>query len=350
MIKAISRISLFILIILSLGCSRGPTVYHQQLLVFGTLVDIKLWGVKQKKAEEAVAQLTKDFNYMDHAWHAWHAGPLTRANYFIANQEPFTAPPSILPLIKRGTELSTLSGGLFNPAIGNLMHLWGFESDDPPHGPPPDPRAIQTLVDQKPSMKDLTVDGITIKSSNPGVKMDFGGFAKGYAVDRAIDYLRQVGIQNAVVNAGGDLRAIGSHGDRPWRVGIRHPRKEGILAAVEAKADESIFTSGDYERYFDWKGKRYCHIIDPRTGYPARGLTSVTVFTRQGDLADAAATALFVAGPKVEDWLPIARAMGINGAMLVDSKGNVQMTPGIRDRIHFEVNPPPPVSISEALH
>jgi thiamine biosynthesis lipoprotein len=159
--------------------------------------------------------------------------------------------------------------------------------------------------------------------------------------------LQEAGIQHAVVNAGGDLRAIGQHGSRPWRVGIRHPRQEGILASVETSPDESIFTSGDYERYFDWQGKRYGHIIDPRTGYPAEGLSSVTVFADQADLADAAATALFVAGPK--DWLPVARAMGVKGVMLVDEQGTVQITPGIRNRIHFDTDPPPQVIVSEPL-
>lgn len=333
--------------ILLVGCSPKPEVHHQQLLVFGTIVDIKLWGVEEKKAQQAITQLSEDFDYMHRVWHAWQAGPLTRTNYFLATGKPFTAPPSTLPLIKRSTELSTLSDGLFNPAIGNLISLWGFASDDPPKGPPPTQEAIQKLLDQHPNMNNLTVDGITVQGNNPGIKLDFGAFAKGYAVDRAIDYLQEVGIKHAVVNAGGDLRAIGQHGQRPWRVGIRHPRQEGILASVETTRDESIFTSGDYERYFDWQGKRYDHIIDPRTGYPAEGLSSVTIFADRADLADAAATALFVAGPK--DWLSIARAMGVKGVMLVDEQGTVQITPGIRDRIHFEINPLPPILISEAL-
>ena len=336
----------FSLLLLS-GCSPKPDVYHQQLLVFGTIVDVKLWGVDEKKGQQVVSQLSDDFNFMHRVWHAWHAGPITRTNFLLANGKQFTAPPSILPLIKRSTELSTLSGGLFNPAIGQLIALWGFASDDPPKGPPPEPGEIQNLLDRHPSMKDIKLSGILLQSDNPATRLDFGAFAKGYAVDRAIEYLQDMGIKHAVVNAGGDLRAIGQHGQRPWRVGIRHPRQQGILASVETTLDESIFTSGDYERYFDWQGRRYDHIIDPRTGYPAEGLSSVTVFANQSDLADAAATALFVAGP--EDWLPVARDMGINGAMLVDEQGVVQITPGIRDRIHFETKTLPQIIVSEAL-
>ncbi len=324
----------FLLVFLS-ACERKPVVYHEQLLVFGTVVDVKLWGVKETPGQQATARLADDFAYMHNAWHAWQPGPLGRVNQLLASGESFTMPPSILPLIQRSSKLSLSSNGLFNPAIGKLTAIWGFASDDPPKGPPPSAEAIRAILDQQPNMKDIRLNGLTMQSNNPALKLDFGAFAKGYAVDRAIEMLREMGINNAVINAGGDLRAIGRHGDRPWRVGIRHPRKAGILASVEVEGDESVFTSGDYERYFDWQGTRYDHIIDPRNGYPAQGLSSVTVFARQADLADAAATALFVAGPDEKNWLPIARAMGVTGVMLVDKDGQVQLTPSIRGRIYF---------------
>ncbi len=335
MIKISGRISLIVILVFLTACDRQPVAYHEQLLVFGTVVDVKLWDVEEALGRQAVTRLADDFDYMHNAWHAWHPGPLGRVNQLLASGESFTLPPSILPLIQRSSELSQRSNGLFNPAIGKLTALWGFASDDPPKGPPPSAETIRAFLDQQPSMEDIRLNGLTIQTANPALKLDFGAFAKGYAVDRAIDILRELGINNAVVNAGGDLRAIGRHGDRPWRVGIRHPREAGILASVETEGDESIFTSGDYERYFDWQGTRYDHIIDPRSGYPAQGLSSVTVFARRADLADAAATALFVAGPDEKNWLPVARAMGVSGVMLVDDDGRVQLTPGIRRRIYF---------------
>ena len=349
MSRAFGRSFLLVCLICLAACTPRPTVYHEQLLVFGTVVDIQLWGVDAAQGQQVVTRLAEDFEYMHRTWHAWHPGTLGRVNALLASGETFSAAPSILPLIKRGTELSQLSGGLFDPAIGKLVALWGFASDDPPKGPPPSAEAIRSLLDQHPSMADIQLDGIHMRAQNPSLKLDFGAFAKGYAVDRAIDVLRELGIQHAVVNAGGDLRAIGRHGDRAWRVGIRHPRAAGILASVEVEGDESVFTSGDYERYFDWEGKRYDHIIDPRSGYPAEGLSSVTVFAQQADVADAAATALFVAGPKAGDWLPVARAMGISGVMLVDEQGVVQITPGIRERIKFEQGNLPTIIVSDAL-
>lgn len=349
MITTFVRNFSIICVIFLAACSSRPAVYHEQLLVFGTVVDIQLWDVSEAKGQRVVSRLADDFEYMHRTWHAWHPGALGRVNALLAAGEPFSVAPSVLPLIRRGTELSQRSGGLFNPAIGKLVALWGFASDEPPTGPPPSAEAIQAILDLHPSMEDIQLDGIKMQVSNSALKLDFGAFAKGYAVDRAIDVLREEGIRDAVVNAGGDLRVIGRHGDRAWRVGIRHPRAEGILASVEVEGDESVFTSGDYERYFDWQGKRYDHIIDPRSGYPAQGLSSVTVFAQQADLADAAATALSVAGPNAKDWLPVARAMGITGAMLVDEQGVVQITPGIRERIQFEPEMLPTIIVSDAL-
>ncbi|WP_455365411.1 FAD:protein FMN transferase, partial [Kaarinaea lacus] len=197
-------------------------------------------------------------------------------------------------------------------------------------------------------MQDLELDGVELKSNNSAVQIDFGGFAKGYAVDMAIEHLKDMGINNAIVNAGGDLRAIGKHGDRAWRVGIRNPRGEGVLASVDVEGDESVFTSGDYERYYEYQGKRYHHIIDPHTGYPKQGVTSVTVFDTRADRADAAATAIFVAGE--EHWYEVAKSMGVAGVMLVTSNGTIHMTPNLKKRIYFDIKPTSDIQYSEPLN
>ena len=150
-----------------------------------------------------------------------------------------------------------------------------------------------------------------------------------------------------MINAGGDIKVIGKHGDRPWHIGIRHPRKkDSVLAGIDLLPNESIFTSGDYERYFIYKGVRYHHIIDPRTGYPATKSMSVTVIHPNAALADAAATALFVAGP--EEWHEIAQSMGIKYVLLVDAKGNVHMNPAMQKRISF-IEKPDNIIISKPL-
>ncbi|MGD8568714.1 MAG: FAD:protein FMN transferase [Gammaproteobacteria bacterium] len=329
------------------SCGKQPNVYYEQFLGFGTLIEVKLWGVNEKTGQQAVRAIADDIDYMHKAWHAWKPGTLSRVNKLLPTGEKITIGPSLIPLIKRGKQYALQSGDRFNPAIGQLIRLWGFESDDLPKGPPPDKEAIDRMLARHPSMQDLTLDGVHLQSSNSAVRLDFGGFAKGYAVDKAIEHLQELGIHNAIVNAGGDLRAIGKHGNRPWRVGIRNPRGKGVLASVDAKADESIFTSGDYERYYEYQGKRYHHIIDPHTGYPARGVKSVTVFDTRADRADAAATAVFVAG--VDQWFEVARSMGVSGVMLVADDGTIYMTPNLKQRIHFDVTPQPHIVFSEDL-
>ena len=180
-------------------------------------------------------------------------------------------------------------------------------------------------------------DGVLL--GQPGMALDLGGFAKGVAVQRAVDLLLAQGIEHAIVNAGGDLRAVGRHGDRPWRVGVRDTRGPGVLALIEIAGDESVFTSGDYERYFMHEGRRYHHILDPRTGYPARGLASVTVIHPDAGLADAAATALFVAGPG--EWPGVASALGTDMVMVVTDDGGIEMSPAMEPRIRFPGEKPP---------
>jgi len=317
-------------------------------LAFGTLIEVQIWGIDEITGHQAVEAITKDFKYMHQAWHAWHPGVLGRINQLLPTGEKFTVAPSVIPLVKLAKDLSARSGNRFNPAIGNLIRLWGFASDLPPKGPPPTPQQIEDELAKKPTMDDIVLQGISIRSRNPAVRLDFGGFAKGYGVDAAIDHLREMGIKHAVVNAGGDLRAIGRHGDRPWRVGIRDPRGSGILASVEVEGDESVFTSGDYERFFEYDGVKYHHIIDPRTGYPARGAISVTVFHDNAAEADAAATALFVAGP--EEWFEVAKAMGVKGVMLIDTNGTIYMTPGLKNRIYFEDSKKSEIIYSQSLN
>jgi FAD:protein FMN transferase len=152
-------------------------------------------------------------------------------------------------------------------------------------------------------------------------------------VDRGIALLRAHGIEHAIVNAGGDLRAIGRRGERPWRIGIRAPRDSRVLAAIEVRDDEAVFTSGDYERYFEYQGRRYHHILDPRSGYPTEGITSVTILHANAGLADAAATALLVAGPA--DWPAMAAALGVRSVMVVLADGAIELTELMEPRTWF---------------
>ena len=342
------RAAMLALAVVLAACAPAKGLYQDRLYVFGTLVDVTLSAVTEQQGRAAVAELAREFEAEHVEWHAWKPGPLVELNAAIARGEAGRATPHLARLIELSQRLSRQSDGLFDPAIGGLVRLWGFHSDDPLTGkPPPSPAAIAAWVAQRPSMDDLTVEGDLVRSRNPAVQLDFGAIAKGYAVDLAVAHLRAMGIHDAIVNAGGGMTAIGRRENRPWRVGVRHPQGQGVIAALELGDHEAVHTSGNYERYNEHEGIRYGHLIDPRTGYPGREIVSATVIHSDGAVADAAATALVLAG--VKDWERIARQMGVRLAMLVDDGGTVHMPPAMAERVHFTGDTPPPVQLSESL-
>lgn len=313
------------------ACQREATESRAEFYVFGTVLEVTLFGVSDETANRAFGALQADFQAMHRDWHAWEPGLLTRINADFAAGRPAAADAAISELVRRSQALEAASGGRFNPAIGGLIALWGFHTSEfPITGPPPAAEAIAAWVAQRPSTQDIRIDGTMLTSSNPAVQLDFGGVAKGYAIDLACDRLRDLGIVNAVVNAGGDLRAMGRHGDRPWRIGVRQPGG-GVVGVLEAGPDEAIFTSGNYERFRADRAERYPHIIDPRSGWPAQEVASVTVIAHEGMLADAAATALAVAGPA--EWIEVAQALGLDQVLLVDETGRVYQTPRMAERL-----------------
>lgn len=314
---------------------------------FGTLIEISLYDVEAGRAETILDKLEADYSQYHADWTPWQDSPLRQTNDLLQAGETFSVHPRVLPLIEISRSLSEKSHGLFNPSIGGLIKLWQFHKHDDPDIRPPDKQQISALINQQPSMNDLQLDGNRLHSSNPSVDLNFGAFAKGYAIDLSMAYLKANGIHHAVINAGGDLSVSGQHGERHWKIGIRDPRKEGVFARLEALNGESIFTSGDYERFYIYEGQRYHHILDPRNGYPTTETASVTVIHNNAGIADAAATALFIAGP--QKWHAIASSMGIKYVMLVDLQGNIHMNPKMAKRIQLEENADYNIVLSEPL-
>ena len=321
-----------ICLLLLTACPREEE-QSAELFVFGTIVEIKLWGASPEEASHAFSEIQKMFQGMHRDWHAWEPGRLTAINQAFSEGRSATADPDIIEMVRRSQSIEPLTGGRFNPAIGSLIRLWGFHTSDYPIiGPPPSQDQIDAILRQKPSSGDIHISGLEMRSDNPVVQLDFGGIAKGHAVDLTIARLRKLGINNAIVNAGGDLRAIGSHGDRPWRVAVRKPGG-GNIGSIQVQGDEAIFTSGNYERFRQDVTERYPHIIDPGTGWPAKDIASVTVITDEGILADAAATALVVAG--LDKWPEVARNLELSQVAVVDESGKVYLTDRMDQRIDF---------------
>ncbi len=316
-----------------LAACEKQDLYRYQSFAFGTLIEVKIRNNDKTLADRAAADLFADFDRRHNDWHAWQPSKLTQTSALLATGEWFTADSALLPLIKLSKQYSLLSNGLFNPTIGKLIQSWGFHDSEQPQIPPSQ-ETITRLLDTLPTVNDIEIEGNRLRGHNPQLQLDLGAIAKGYAISIGLQKMRNLGIKHALINAGGDLCGIGDRGQRPWRIGIRNPSGNGIMASIELGKNECVFTSGDYERYFTYDGKRYNHIIDTRTGYPADKVASLTVLYKKGALADAASTALFVAGP--DYWQDLAKKMGISDVMMIDKRGRIIMSPSMQERIKLE--------------
>ncbi len=330
----LSRLVLLLLALQLAACGKEP-LYQEQAYVFGTQVDVTIYGEDEAKARQAVVLVMREFQRLHDMLHAWKPSELSDLNAAIAQGKGRQVSPELAMMLKDAARVSAQSDGLFNPAIGGLIQAWGFQADDF-KAVLPDEKKIAALVKANPQMSDLVIDSENVKSRNRSVKIDLGGYAKGYALDRAAAILKQQGIHNALINIGGNVMALGMHGSRAWRVGIQHPRKPGPLATLELHDGEAIGTSGDYQRYFELDGKRYCHLIDPRNGHPVQGVEAVTILTHgehAGLLSDASSKPLFVSG--VQGWAGYARKMQLDEALLVDAGGVVHLTAAMQKRLKF---------------
>ena len=328
------------------GAKELPT-YQEQGYVFGTLVEVSVYGEDEARARKAVTQVMQEFQRLHDLLHAWKPSALSDLNAAFAKGESREVTPELAGMLKNAAQLSAQSDGLFNPAIGGLVRLWGFHADEY-KAALPDEKQLAALVTAHPQMSDLVFlpsphrgegqgeRGEWVGSRNPAVLLDLGGYAKGYALDRAAELLKRQGIRNALINIGGNVLAIGAHGERAWRIGIQHPRKPGPIATLELHDGEAIGTSGDYQRYFEFGGKRYCHLIDPRTGRPVQDVQAVTILThgvRAGVLSDASSKPLFISGSA--GWRSNAQKMNLAEALLIDEDGTVHLTAAMQKRLEF---------------
>ena len=334
-LRPVYYVSILILSTFLISCSNQQQVAHNtSIIVFGTTVNITIYHNKDnsKTALESIRKVEYLFQDFHQKWHAWEQGGIvSKINDAISNNNPIKINDSIKNFIIKSQILTQQSQGLFDPGIGQLIDLWGFHADNW-QGPPPEKQQIQNWLGSRPSLLDIYFKGLTLYSSNPNVQLDFGGNAKGLAIDLALESLRNSGIENAIVSIGGDMKAIGSKNGQPWHVGIQNPQQpDRAIASLFLKNGESVVTSGTYQRYFEWQGQRYSHIINPNTGYPANSFASVTVIHPDATSADAAATALLIAGP--EQWQNIAQSMGIQLAFLVDNQGKIFKTKAMNERI-----------------
>jgi thiamine biosynthesis lipoprotein len=335
---------LALIALLSAACSRPP-LHSQESYVFGTRVEVLVWGEPEDKARAATAEVLREFDRFHRTYHAWQPSEMTALNVALAAGQPHEVTPEFAGFIREAQEVAAKGDYLFDPGIGRLIELWGFH-DDTFKAALPDKTKLDALIAAHPSIGQLKLDGLKVSrgSTAPSaVALDFGGYLKGVALDRAAAIFKQHGIANALINIGGNVMALGSKGGTPWRVGIQHPRATAPLATLELRDGEAIGTSGDYQRYFELDGKRYCHLIDPRTGWPSTGTQAVTVLIppgfgngEAGMWSDVASKPLFIAGA---EWRRLADKLGMTQVLRVDADGQIELTDAMRARVKLESTP-----------
>jgi FAD:protein FMN transferase len=334
-IVAPMRLFLVFIFVSLAGCSKPEPLYNTQSYIFGTLVDITIYGEPEPRAQEVSNQIMHDFQDLHNRLHAWRPSELKTLNDdFSRSNTPTTIAPDIAAMLSDATKLSVQSKGAFNPAIGGLIEAWGFHHDEF-HPIKIDELKIKNLVHANPQMTDIVIKDGKVSSNNPAVQVDLGGYAKGYALDIALDRLRKQGVKNALVNIGGNIIALGKHGEKPWRVGIQHPRKPNAIATLDLESGWAIGTSGDYQRFFELDGKRYCHIIDPTTGYPAQGVQAVTVLIppkiNAGTLSDVTSKPIFIAKPEAR--AEAAKVMDVENYLVIESNSKILVSPAMAKRL-----------------
>ena len=323
--------ALLALLVLAAGCA--PREQREQVYAMSTLVEVSVVGRSAAEARDDVAAVERELRRVERTFRAWDEGQLADANRALEATGKAQVAPDLAAALADAQRLAALSEGRFEPGLGRLVELWGFHAEErPPDAPPPAAR-IGDALSTDPRIARVEIGPGWLAAAPPAPWLDLGGYAKGLAVDRAIAALRGRGVRDALVNAGGDVRAIGTRGGRPWRVGLRDPRGPRVLARLEVAGDACVFTSGDYERAFLHDGARYHHILDPRTGAPARGAAAVTVVLEHRACAgaDAAAIAVMIAGPAALD--DVARRFGLAGAAAVTEDGVVHATAALRPRL-----------------
>lgn len=327
-----SLLAILLLVLLS-ACTK-PRLYQQESYVFGTRVVLSIWGEDEALAQQASREALAELDRLHAKLHAWRPSEVTRLNEAFARGESAPLDAELDDMLQRAKDYAARSDHLFNPAVGQLVALWGFHRDtfEPVT---PDAAALQKLLAAYPSMADLTIKDGRVVSNNRAVSIDLGGFAKGWALDRLATMLRTRGVRNALINIGGNVMALGSKDGELWKVGLQHPRKPAAMATIALRDGEAIGTSGDYQRFFEMNGKRYAHLIDPRTGQPAEMLQAATVIAppgeRAGTVSDVTTKPIFIGGS--ETTMRYATRFGVSNVLCVEADGHISVTASMQDRV-----------------
>lgn len=314
-------VSLLVLFTMA-ACAPKPPCNTVTSSAFSQPLELTVCGQPNTDANTAAAAAIEDLLFIAEVSHPWNPGPLGRTNQLLGFETEFSANPSILPMIRQATALSHRTQGYYAPALGKLQQLWGFHSELPA-GPPPVQGEIDKLIQANPRMSDIRIDGIRMRSNNAAVRVDFGPFAQGYAVDTAIQRLRESGIARARLINGRITAVLG----REWKVSIENTPLQGLVlrdgeAAATLSTEDHSYPQGDMN---------YHNYLNPFTGHPGRGLKSITVIHGSAATAAALAQALLAGGEtKLAELLQVIE---VEYALAITSDGRTIATEAMTKRL-----------------
>ncbi len=325
------------------SCDRNGHAFEYRLNALGTFVQITIIGQPTDAARTAALSVEEDLQVLDSIGYTFELeGELHRLNEAISKGQSIEVSDTLVELISNAGKLSSLSDGMFNPATGQLTAFWEFHCDKDECGESPYPDEVQRLVNerveviisQKPSIDDLVIKGNRVSSRNRLVKLEFTDIIRGVALDKGIERLAALGVTNAMIDIGGNVRTIGTRGDHDWWIGIPGRFGKELIASLENIDDKAVVTVRAFNHSAGKTGRVYRHIVDPRTGLPVKDIQSVTVTHKSAMVASAAATTLLIAGTR--DWKMIADKMDVHEILMITKDGTIYASRAMANVIHWK--------------
>ncbi|MGB5260094.1 MAG: FAD:protein FMN transferase [Gammaproteobacteria bacterium] len=318
------RMKVFLFLAAVLALSPVAADWHrEEAAIMGTAVVVELWTTDTAKGRALTQAVLDEVRRIDRLMSTYRPDSELSQINAAAAERPVRASKELLQLVKRALDYSVITGGAFDITYASAGQHYDFRA-----GKKPD---TAQLTEALPAIdyRHVLIDeaGSTIHFLHRGVRIDLGGIAKGYAVDRCIALLADAGITNALVSAGGDTRVKGKRWKRPWQVGIRDPRKQDGIVSMIPLEDTAISTSGDYERYFEQDGVRYHHILNPGTGDSAREVHSASIIGQSATDTDALSTSVFVLG--VAQGLALINRIPDTEVIIIDNNGLLHYSDGL---------------------
>jgi thiamine biosynthesis lipoprotein len=325
------------------ACTPQFEIHSRKLEILGTTAEVTISKVPKEKALDAITDAKADLQAFDKIGYTFEEDcELNRLNEALANGDAFKASDELLDLIRMSQKLSNKSEGLFNPAAGELTALWEYHCTSDPCPESPYPDEVMKLVEEKdksvlkhnPRMSDININGNTISSSNRYVKLEFGDVIRGFAMDKVIERLKDMDIENAMIDIGPSVRIVGKKDEHPWWVGLYDATGKHIIGTIELSDDSAVVTARALTKSSSEKGAIYRHIVYPDTGLPIKDISSVTVVHESAAVADVAATALMIAG--IDSWKSVASNMNVTAILLFTSDGTIYLSPAMSHMINWK--------------